>query len=401
MPPSITSPQPGGERREHRRARSYYGASPVTGLRVAFVVCLTLSTPDVRAQSIRVDERPGIRIDEQLDSAAQFTRITAAFQLSTGQLVVADARVPSVRVFGPDGRFQRNLGRSGGGPGEFMNVTLLPPVADTILVWDGRQRRITRYLSDGRLAGNLRVLSAGDGRPISVVARLANGRWLVVTPYTPSLMRPGGTFNDSIRVGTMAATGMGSIVWMGWFPGTTFFVWKPNATADHGDMVGFARFAAATRVLAAGGAVIIASGGTNDVVSFDERGRRVHFRLPGERGPVPEMARSRARAAALAEAQTDRMRAFVEASYDRSALPALAPVFDNAAWYAGELWLELFTPDGNAPTRYRVLRSDGSALGEVRFPPRARLLDVGRDFVWIAVADDDGVERLERYGLRR
>ena len=374
----------------------------MTGLRIAFVVSLTLSTPDVRAQSIRVDERPVIRIDEQLDSAAQFTRITAAFQLSTGQLVVADARVPSVRVFGRDGRFQRNLGRSGGGPGEFMNVTLLPPVGDTIVVWDGRQRRITRYLSDGRLAGNLRVLSAGDSRPISVVARLANGRWLVVTPYTPSLMRPGGTFNDSVRVGTMAATGTGSIAWLGWFPGTTFWVWKPNAAADHGDMVGFARFAAATRVLAAGDDVIIASGGTNDVVLFDGRGRRVgHVRLPGERRPVSEVARSRAQSAALAEAQTDRMRAFVEASYDRSALPALAPAFNSAIWYAGELWLELFTPDGNAPTRYRVQRSDGSALGEVRFPPRARLLDVGRDFVWIAVADDDGVERLERYGLRR
>ena len=374
----------------------------MTGLRIAFVASLTSITPDVGAQSIRVDERPVIRIDEQLDSAAQFTRITAAFQLSTGQLVVADARVPSVRVFGRDGRFQRDLGRSGGGPGEFMNVTLLPPVRDSIVVWDGRQRRITRYLSDGRLAGNLRVLSAADSRPISVVARLANGRWLVVTPYTPSLMRPGGTFNDSVHVGTMAATGTGSIAWLGWFPGTTFWVWKPNAAADHGEMVGFARFAAATRVLAAGDAVIIASGGTNDVVLFDGRGRRVaHFRLPGERRPVSEVARSRAQSAALAEAQTDRMRAFVEASYDRSALPALAPAFNSAVWYAGELWLELFTPDGKAPTRYRVHRSDGSALGEVRFPPRARLLDVGRDFVWIAVADDDGVERLERYGLRR
>jgi hypothetical protein len=349
-----------------------------------------------------VAERPVVRIDGQLDTAAEFTRITGAFQLSTGQLVVADARLRAVRVFGPDGAFQRDLGRAGAGPGEFMGVALLPPVGDTILVWDGRQKRLSRYLPDGRVAGTLRVLSSGTERPIFVVARLTSGRWLVATSYAPSVMRPGGTFADSIHIGTIPATGTGPIAWIGWFPGTTFFVWKPNARSDHGESVGVAQFAAATQVLAAGNDVIVASGGTNEVTVLDQAGQRLgRFQLPGERRPIPESARSRAREAAVAQGQSDQYRAFTDASFDRSALPAVAPAFGAALWYRGELWLQLFDADPSARRRYRILSLNGSVRGEFAFPPRSHLLDVGHDFAWIAVADDDGVVRLEKYAVRR
>jgi hypothetical protein len=108
-----------------------------------------------------------------------------------------------------------------------------------------------------------------------------------------------------------------------------------------------------------------------------------------------------ARAAALAEATSDQARAYVEASFERSALPSVAPAFKNAVAYGGEFWRELFNDDASTATRYSVVRRGGSSLGEVQFPARARLLDVGRDFAWLAVTDDDGVERLEKYALRR
>jgi hypothetical protein len=371
-------------------------------LRIATLLYLTLIPSAAETQAIRISERPVVRIDAQTDSAAEFTRITTAYQLSTGHIAVADARLRVVRVFGPDGRFLRDLGRAGGGPGEFASVALLRPVGDTILVWDGPQQRITRYLSDGRLAGTVRVVAAADARRISVEARLPSGRWLVATSYAPSLMRPGGTYDDSIRVGTIAPSGVGPVAWIGWFPGTTFWVWKPNASADHGETVGVARFAAATRVLVAGDDVVIASGPTNAVLVLDERGQRTsEIRLPGERRPIPESARTSAREAVMADAQSARMRAYAYASFERSAIPAVAPVFDNAVGHTGEVWIELFTPRSSEPARYVVVRRNGSVVGEVRFPPRARLMDVGRDFAWVVVPDDDGTERLEKYAVLR
>ena len=69
-------------------------------LRIAGVACLTSIALDVQAQPIRVSERPILRIDEQVDTAAEFTRITGAFQLPSGQLAVADARVAAACLLG-------------------------------------------------------------------------------------------------------------------------------------------------------------------------------------------------------------------------------------------------------------------------------------------------------------
>jgi hypothetical protein len=135
---------------------------------------------------------------------------------------------------------------------------------------------------------------------------------------------------------------------------------------------------------------------------LDERGHRKHeFQLPGKRQPIPESDRISARETAMADAQSARMRAYNYARFERSAIPAVAPLFDNAVGHTGEFWIELFTARSSEPARYAVFRPNGSAVGEVRFPPRARLMDVGRDFAWVVVPDDDGVERLEKYAVSR
>ncbi len=41
---------------------------------------------------------------------------------AAGRIYVADAQANEVRLFGPDGRHVRTIGRKGGGPGEFQNV---------------------------------------------------------------------------------------------------------------------------------------------------------------------------------------------------------------------------------------------------------------------------------------
>jgi hypothetical protein len=104
---------------------------------------------------------------------------------------------------------------------------------------------------------------------------------------------------------------------------------------------------------------------------------------------------------AMAEARSDRDRAYIEASFERSALPSVAPAFTNAVVFRAETWVQLSSADVSASTRYAVVRRDGSQLGQVVFPPRARVLDVGRAFAWGVVADDDGVEQLEKYTLYR
>jgi hypothetical protein len=369
---------------------------------VSLVLLLASSAAGAQGSRITLSERPLVRIGQEGDSTAEFTRITGAIELPSGQIVVSDARSAYIRVFRPDGRFERNLGRVGAGPGEFRNVTLLPPAGDTVLVWDAGLRRLTLYSPQGRLAGSLRVTASGGSRPIGLVGRLPNGRWLVATSYVPSLMRSGGTYADSVRVGTIAASGGGDVAWIGWYPGATFWVWKPNAGSDHGESVGFARFGAITRVLTSGANIVIASGGTNEIHVLDATGRIVRrLSTPARPKLIADAERARARDAALAQAESERSRALIEASYARSATPAAGPAFDDVRAVRGDLWIQKFTTDPAAPQQYTVIRLDGTVVGQLMLPSRARLIDAGTNYAWVVTTDDDGVERLEKYAIRR
>lgn len=66
--------------------------------------------------------------------------------LGEGGAVVADVGRSVVRVYGPDGAFDRELGGPGAGPGEFRRINGLWLLSDGRLgVWDSALRRITIF----------------------------------------------------------------------------------------------------------------------------------------------------------------------------------------------------------------------------------------------------------------
>ena len=68
-------------------------------------------------------------------------------------LVTGFARPGTIAVFGSDGRWQRDLGRRGGGPGEYQNpVRLSAWVGDSILVLDAGLSRVSVLGPDLRFA---------------------------------------------------------------------------------------------------------------------------------------------------------------------------------------------------------------------------------------------------------
>ncbi len=67
----------------------------------------------------------------------QFVKVTTATRLTDGSLIVADASVSTLRVYGPGGRFRSTLGARGEGPGEFRSPTdIMVGSGDSIRVWD-------------------------------------------------------------------------------------------------------------------------------------------------------------------------------------------------------------------------------------------------------------------------
>lgn len=74
---------------------------------------------------------------------------------ANGTIYVLDRQVPVVRAYGPDGMHLRDVGREGGGPGEYKNPDGLAVLPDgRVLVKDPGNARIALFDADGEPAGS-------------------------------------------------------------------------------------------------------------------------------------------------------------------------------------------------------------------------------------------------------
>lgn len=81
----------------------------------------------------------------------QFGQIAGIAAGSGGRIFVLDQQGRHIKVFSPDGRYERTLGRPGSGPGELGQAVgpLLMGAGDTLLVPDLANQRVNRYAPDG------------------------------------------------------------------------------------------------------------------------------------------------------------------------------------------------------------------------------------------------------------
>jgi hypothetical protein len=135
-----------------------------------------------------------------------FAGISGVRLLPDGGVVVADDRSSTIRLFGPNGTHLLTLGGPGEGPGEFewlSHVSVEAP--DTILVYDGRRLRITRFLTDGRLISTT-ALQPHDGSPELYLGEYSNGdaalAWIVPGPRDPNTV-----VADIMKVGRFRSDG--------------------------------------------------------------------------------------------------------------------------------------------------------------------------------------------------
>lgn len=72
---------------------------------------------------------------------------------SRGRLYVLDSRPSIIKVFGPDGSYERSFAPEGGGPGEISERALLMISRDTLVVHDIIQSRASTWNADGAMLG--------------------------------------------------------------------------------------------------------------------------------------------------------------------------------------------------------------------------------------------------------
>jgi len=373
------------------------------GLNLVLSSCTKADT-DTALREWKIGAAPTLTIGGDGSPQTEFTRVTGAWRLSNGATAVVDAGSNVIRMFAASGALAQRFGRSGDGPGEFRNMVWTGRFGDTAVVYDGALRRITTILltDHPRLLATLLITAnddrAGDG--VSIVGRLADGRWLVRAMGRPDPNRFGVQRVPGFA-GLIRSTGTGSIQWVAEAPDLSIVV---SATGNQKlGTVEITAFPASLATAASGSAIWFGDTAADTIVRVDAAtGTRQKVTLPDPPAALPRELIDAARARALAEARDQAERERVATTYSAPNLPTHLPAFEALVPGAGgEVWVE--TPAGGRATekRYVVLSPSGSPIARVSVAAGFRVTEVGRDHVVGVYRDDDGIESVRVYALTR
>lgn len=159
--------------------------------------------------SVRLVEELRIGVAEGADEYT-FGRIGGLAVGKAGAIFVADAQGPRVRMYDAQGKFVRNVGRTGSGPGEYNAFGGIRAFPDgRVALWDNRNRRIVVYAPNGDFSTSHTVQSGLFSADVFQVDR--DGRFYVrATTHIPEdggewqfgwiRVAPNGQIIDTLRV---------------------------------------------------------------------------------------------------------------------------------------------------------------------------------------------------------
>jgi len=307
-----------------------------------------------------------------------------------------------VRHFDANGKFVRNIGRRGEGPGEFTRTNMSVSVGkDGVIVLRDADRAVHRFAPDGKLL-NTFMLNHGSGSTNEVLAADDGSIWV----RAPFRGQPDNRTMRPLQHWSRDGKLLDSIVDTGWWTSGAF---DPNLmrrwwqlTADgrmlhsRGDVFGYlitdpAKRRAPQLVQAVRAPLRVAP-----EYRAEQEGQR-NFLLdscppspgrPTERIRVPETL-----SPSLGEATMDgRGRVWV-----RTRAPAVRSVPRGTGSCGGvNFRTRTFTSYYQEPPAYAIFAPDGALLGEVVFPVRARV-SIGTDVVWAVLPGEDDVPEVVKY----
>ncbi len=120
------------------------------------------------------------------DSSVEFGAIRSVLLGRNGSLYLVDRSYRTLRVFDSAGRFERQLGREGSGPGEYRDPYSIAWLGDQLALLDPGNSRLGRYDSSGAWTGSWPVQRIGGGQAIRLY-RTPPTVWAYATrPAEPS-----------------------------------------------------------------------------------------------------------------------------------------------------------------------------------------------------------------------
>jgi hypothetical protein len=359
-----------------------------------------------QATAWRLAESPVLDIG-RLDGPdeTQFFRVSSGTRLSDGSFVLGGFGSHDLRRFTAEGEHLWTVGREGEGPGEFMGLTeVVTGPGDTIITFDFRQRRFSRFSPDGIFVDSHPLHGPSDSGFGFVESLMPNGsavfRWR-------EFDRGGGprsegeVSRDTIDI-HVVEPGSDRSVELGTFPGAETVVLQ-SGEIEGGFTITTSStpFGRSTEV--AGGASGVWLGDTDrfEVRRYDTGGSLLTIaRRAWEPVVVDDALVERAMDEELGEADDDDDRRRIRKRWESVPTPETLPAFEAIQVdRLGNVWVQQFEIPGMPERIWSVFDADGRWLGDVVFPDRFRPLEIGDDYVLGRFGDEMDVEHIQIWEL--
>lgn len=343
-----------------------------------------------------VDTEPSVLVGaHDGPDGLHFGMISSGVLLDGNQAAVLDRQSMEIIVLDSLGQLVARIGRHGEGPGEFNSVWQVHALSDTLVAFDHRARRITRFTSDGTPVDAIAITAPEYQLSRYELIGRAAGRWLL----QGSIYFPGGCGPQAMCWDTLPTLSVDSE------DSVSLSTIEPAGVGMFASLQGAGGhpFGGRTRSAMRGQSPILGDGRTPEVRAYGANGEPSAI---GRWDAEPRPARARD-LEAFVDAAVERARVqgsptnLVEARYDGIDLPDHMPLFDQLivdprGWVWLEPWAPAHEPD---PTSWTVLGPDLEWLGEVQMPPGVRVLAIGADRVLGVWRDEFDVQMVGTWRL--
>lgn len=325
--------------------------------------------------------------------------VSGGLRLPDGRIAVVDGGSAEVRVFGPNGVLIGRHGGEGEGPGEFTSPALAGAIADSLIVYDGRLRRVSVLHPEDGFARSYEVGSEGGGFPVAIGvladAAIAFGGGMSFSSsdgFQGGVQRPNSRYvivspDGAVRgdLGEVPAADMFGVVGEGSFSVTSIPFGRATraaagpdrlwlGTADSWEIRAYSPEARLTRIVRLDQSLTPLTGALWDA-AIDER---------------VEAAQEAEQARAVRDQAAEIPMPDVVPPYDRMAVDALAHV-----------WVGEYPMPGQERRTWVVFDPEGRPVGRVTLPARTIPLDIGDDYLLGRTRDDLDVEHVTLWTLTR
>ncbi|HEV3049693.1 MAG TPA: hypothetical protein VGX50_05255 [Longimicrobium sp.] len=353
---------------------------------------------DARVVAWRLSAEPWLELGGGEDAGLSVPM--AAVRTRDG-FMVADAGTGELRFFDARGRPTHKAGRTGRGPGEFQFLAwagVLPD--DSLPAWDASLRRLTIFGPDGRYARDVVPQGLGGSFPF-VYGVFDDGSLLVSTGMESAGLLPaeGRAWRDTIELLRIGRTGE-VLDTVARVPGPARYQLTGASGIPRTNSVPFGpnTFAAVR-----GNTVYLATGDEYEIGVYGADGtpRRL---IRKQVRPLRVTAADRESYEAgirdvggTPEQRRERQQMIREAPYP----PTMSPVTAMAVGADGELWVKEAQPPDTWDRfgRWSVFDAEGRWIATVETPGRFVVEQVGEDWVLGRKTDPDGTAHVGIYRL--